>query len=91
MSVLAKITCVSADYDDTLPFFGAGVIIHLDNGQVLFFSLEAKARDPDYAVLRADKRLFGVKTDGDSIYWPDGPRLTFDEIMEMLCQTAEEI
>ena len=88
MLVLAKITWASVDYDDTLPFFGAGVIIHLDNRQVLFFSLEAKAREPEYAVLRFDKRLFGVKTDGESIFWPSGPRLMFDEIIDMLRQTA---
>lgn len=81
---MAKITYVSAEYDDTLPFFGAGIIIHLDNTQVLFFSLEAKRAEPEYAALRVDKRLFGVKTDGESVYWPDGPRLTFDEIMQIL-------
>lgn len=81
---MTKITWVSADYDDTLPVFGAALIVHLDNTQTLFFSLEAKAGDPEYAPLRKGDRLFSVKTDGESIYWPDGPRLMFDEIMEML-------
>ena len=81
---MARITYVSADWDDNLPVFGAVLIIHLDNNGSLFLSLESKANDPAFNVLRDDKRLFAVKTDGDSIFWPDGPRLTFDEIMETL-------
>lgn len=87
---MAKITWVSADYDDTLPVFGAAVIVHLGNSQTLFFSLESKADDPEYATLREGKRLFGVKTDGESIYWPDGPRLTFDEIIQILRESGDE-
>ena len=81
---MAKITAVNTDYDETLPVFGAVMIIHLDNNGALLLSLESKADDPAFDVLRDDKRLFAVKTDGESIYWPDGPRLTIDEIMEML-------
>jgi hypothetical protein len=81
---MAKITGVSADYDETLPVFGAVMIIHLENNGCVFLPLESKAGDPAFDVLRDDKRLFDVKTDGDSIYWPNGARLTFDEIMEML-------
>ena len=79
-----KITWASVDYDDSLPIFGAAVIIHLDNTQTIFFSLEEKAVDPAYIALLKGKRLFDVKTDGESIYWPDGPRLSVGEIMEML-------
>ena len=81
---MAKITYVSADYNESLPVFGASMIVHLDNTQVLFLSIESKADDPAYEALNNDKRLFAVKTDGESIYWMDGPRLTLDEIMEML-------
>ena len=84
-----KITWASVDYDDSLPVFGAAVIIHLDNSQTIFFSLEAKADDPEYIALLKGKRLFEVKTDGESIYWPDGPQLYFAEIMEILC--AEKV
>ena len=38
-----RITWASADYDDPLPIVGAAVIIHLDNAQAIFFSLEEKA------------------------------------------------
>ena len=81
---MTKITGVSADYNETLPVFGAVIIIHLENNGCLFLPLESKASDTAFDVLRDEKRLFAVKTDGDSIYWPDGPRLVFDEIMEML-------
>ena len=81
---MIKIIGVTADYNETLPIFGAVIIIHLDNDGCVFLPLESKASDPAYDVLRDDKRLFAVKTDGDSIYWQDGPRLMFDEIMEML-------
>ena len=89
MRTTVKITWASVDYDDSLPIFGAGVIIHLDNTQTIFFSLEEKATDPAYIALLKGKRLFDVKTDGESIYWPDGPRLSFGEIMEILC--AEKV
>ncbi len=86
---MAQITYASADYIDSLPIFGAAIIIHLDNTQALFLSLEPKASDPAFNVLRDDKRLFAVKTDGSSIYWADGPRLTFDEIMGMLQEDGD--
>ena len=87
---MAKITWVSADYDDTLPVFGAALIVHFDNSQTLFFSLESKANDPEFAALCKDGRLFKAQTDGESIYWPDGPRLTIEEIMEMLQADADD-
>ena len=81
---MVKITGVTVDYDETLPVFEIAVIIHFKNTQVLFLSLESKAHDPAFIALRENKRLFAVKTDVDSIYWPDGPRLKLDEIMDML-------
>ena len=82
---MAKITYVSADYEETLPVFGALLFLHLDNNNSsLCINLESKADDPAFDILRDDKKLFAVKTDGDSIYWQDSPRLTLDEIMEML-------
>ena len=87
---MTKIFAVSADYDETLPVFGAVMIIHLENKGCLFLPLESKARDPAYDVLRDDKLLFNVKTDGNSIYWQDGPRLSFGEIMEILWDSSKE-
>lgn len=80
---MAKIVAVMADYD-ALPVFGSAITINLDNDQTIFLSLESKASDPAFDILRDEKLLADVKTDGESIYWTNGPRLTFDEIMEML-------
>ena len=80
---MAKIIGVMADYD-ALPVFGSAITINLDNDQTIFLSLESKADDPAFDILRDEKLLAAVKTDGESIYWTDGPRLTFDEIMVML-------
>lgn len=87
---MVKITGVTADYDETLPVFGVVIIVHLDNTQVLFLSLESKANDPEFAALRGNKRLLSVKTNGNSIYWLDGPRLTLDEIIDMLREDGDK-
>jgi hypothetical protein len=81
---LAKIKAVTADFEEEQFEFKAVLIIHLDNGGSLFLTLESKVNDPAFQVLRDHERLFNVKTDGNSIYWPDGPQLTFNEIIEML-------
>jgi hypothetical protein len=81
--IMAKIVGVMADYD-ALPVFGSAITINLDNKQTIFLSLESKADDPAFDRLRDEKLLVAVKTDGESIYWTDGPRLTFDEIIKML-------
>ena len=48
------------------------------------------ANDPANEILRDHKRIHNVKTDGSSIFWlPDGPRLTLDEIMEMLREDGD--
>ena len=82
---MAKIVGAMADYD-ALPVFGSAITINLANDQTIFLSLESKAGDPAFDILRDEKLLAAVKTDGESIYWQDGPRLTLDEIMEMLME-----
>ena len=86
---MAKITYVSADYEETLPVFRAVLFVHLNNKGSVSISLESKADDPAFDVLRDDKRLFAVKHDSESIYWQDGPRLTLDEIMDMLREDGD--
>lgn len=82
MIEISKITNVSAEAGNGT--FGISIGIHLDNGQIIFLSLESKSSDPAYIELYRDRRLLKPKTNGDSIYWQDGPRLTFEEIMEIL-------
>jgi hypothetical protein len=64
--------------------FEAVLIIHPGNGGSLFLTLESKANAPAFQSLHDHKKLFILKTDGCSIYWQDSPRLTFNEIIEML-------
>jgi hypothetical protein len=85
---LAKIKAVTADYEEEQLVFEAVIIIHLDNGGSLFLTLESKANDPAFQVLRDHEKVYDVRTDGGSIYWPAGPRLAFREIMEMLSADA---
>ena len=86
---MAKIKAVTVDYEEELPVFGAVAIIHLDNNGTLFLALESKANDPAFDILRDHKRVLEVKTDGDGIYWSGGPRLTLDDIMEMLREDGD--
>lgn len=81
---MVRIKDVMFDYDEALPVFGAALMINLDNNGTIFVSIESKADDPAYAAFRYNKRLPEPITDGESVYWPDGPRLTLSEIMEML-------
>jgi len=87
---MAKIKDVMYDYDDGLPVFGVALIITLDNEQTIFLSIESKANDPEYKLLKGNKRLPNPQTDGDSVYWQNGPRLTLDEIIEMLRADGSE-
>ena len=80
---MAKITNVFAEIDND-SVFKTVLNIYLGNEQVIIFSLESKARDPAYIAIYEDKRLFEPKTDGESVYWKNGPRIMFTEIMREL-------
>jgi hypothetical protein len=56
----------------------------MNNGQSVNLHLNLKRDDPRFADLLAGRCRAAPKTDGQSVYWTDGPRLTFDEIMEMV-------
>ena len=75
---------------DGLP---AGLVLDLEElkaflqrrapGQGEYATPRKEADDPEFLVLRENGRLFKVQTDGVSIFWLDGPRLTLDEIITM--------
>jgi hypothetical protein len=62
------------------------LMVYLSNGQSVGFSLNGKGRDPRFADIVAGKNRAGPKTDGVCVYWPDGPRLSLDEIMGMVVE-----
>ena len=79
---------VKISYVTTCPDPGGGALgtlldIHFDNEQTLLLSLKSKQNDPAFLRLYQDGDLNRPKTDGDSVYWQAGPRLSFSEIMEM--------
>lgn len=63
--------------------FGILLDIHFDNGQIILLSLKEKQNDPAFIRLYQEGELNRPKTDGDSVYWKDGTRLFFHEIIEM--------
>jgi len=59
--------------------------IELSNGHLILFDTRRIMESaPAYAVLRKDEVLPRPNTDGQSVYWRDGPRLGLEEIMTLL-------
>ncbi len=81
---MSKIKFVAACVDDSEGLPGIRLDIHLYNGQTLLLSLKSKQNDPAFQRLYRDGELTCPRTDGDSIYWRDGTRLSFPEIMGMV-------
>lgn len=59
--------------------------IELGNGHLILFDMRRLIEtDPVYAALRKYEVLPRPGTDGRSVYWRDGPRLSLEEIMALL-------
>ncbi len=58
--------------------------VQLDNGNILMLELASLLKRPDIAPLREEDRILYPRTDGERVYWRDGPSITLDEIMKML-------
>jgi len=59
--------------------------IELSNGHLILFDMRyLMETNPAYDILRKLEVLARPNTDGQSIYWLDGPRLTLEEIMSLL-------
>ncbi len=80
---MAKISYVATCPDPGGGMFGILLDIHLNNGQILLLSLKEKQNDPTFLRLYHNGKLNRPKTDGNCVYWKDGSRLSFHEIMEM--------
>lgn len=57
--------------------------IQLDNGNIILLSLKLLLHDARFAHLREDDRVFYPKTDGECVYWQNGPQLTVKELERM--------
>ena len=58
--------------------------ISFTNGQSVLIPLTGKAHDPEFVRMYEDWRIAQPKTDGERVYWIDGPSLSYDEILEMV-------
>lgn len=80
---MAKIRYVATCVDPQAGGLGSLLDIHFDNGQILLLSFRTKQEDTAFVKLYQRGELNRPKTDGDSVYWEDGTRLSIQEIMEM--------
>lgn len=80
---MTKIRSVATCAGDGDGLTGTLLDIHLSNGQCLLLSLKPRQNDPAFLRLYQEGTLFQPRTDGDAIYWQDGPRLTLEEVIDM--------
>jgi hypothetical protein len=58
----------------------------LQSGHTILLELCGKVREPTFAVLIERGVFDKPQTDGERIFWPDGPALTVTEILAMAAQ-----
>jgi hypothetical protein len=80
---MAKIRSVTICVGDGAGLAGTLLDIHFHNGQSLLLSLKSRQNDPLFLRLYREGELFHPKTDGNAIYWRDGPMLTLQDVMDM--------
>ena len=61
--------------------------IHLDNGNILMLETKWLLAMPDYAKLSEDDRILYPHTDGDAVYWRNGPRIILEDIFALMRAT----
>jgi hypothetical protein len=54
--------------------------VHLSNGSIILLCLTPYLREPRFAPLMEDDRILYPKTDGEYVFWKNGPRLSIEEI-----------
>lgn len=81
---MAKIKYVATCADPEPGGFGTMLDIHFDNGQILLLSIKSKQEDSAFVKLYQRGELNRPKTDGDSVYWEDGTRLSIPEMIKMV-------
>lgn len=80
---MAKIRMVGMTCDgDGLS--GLSLDINFTNGQGILLPLTGKAHDPEFIKMYEDGRISRPKTDGERVYWIDGPSLSYAEILQMV-------
>lgn len=80
---MSKIRSVTTCTGDGAGLLGILLDIHFRNGQSLLLSLKSRQVDPAFLRLYREGELSHPQTDGNAIYWRDGPRLTLEEVIDM--------
>ncbi len=81
---MSKILSVSSLGEDMLD-------LRLDSGSILLLNLAPLLNEGRFAGLLEDDRILYPKTDGDSVFWKDGPKLTLNQILELAQNTTISI
>ncbi|HWR19498.1 MAG TPA: hypothetical protein VN608_07735 [Clostridia bacterium] len=58
--------------------------VQLNNGNILMLEITSLMDKPTFAHLGEDDRILYPKTDGNFVYWRDGPRISVDDIMKLM-------
>ncbi len=64
---------------------GSTLDIELNNGHLILFDMDSLLQEnPAYQPLQGKEVLSRPKTDGQKIFWDEGPQLTLAEILMLL-------
>ena len=58
--------------------------VQLSNGNIVMLELVPLLSQPRFAPLTEDDRILYPKTDGETVFWRGGPRLTVDEVFALM-------
>lgn len=58
--------------------------IHLSNGSSILLNIKTVLGNKSFESLSEDDRIFYPHTDGSCVYWNEGHKLYFDEIITLL-------
>ena len=78
-----KIRMVGTHWEEA-ELSGIFLDITFSNEQTVLLPLTEKVHDPAFTGLLEDDRICRPKTDGERVYWTDGPSLSCAEILQMV-------
>ncbi len=58
--------------------------IELSNGNLLLLSLQPVMQYPEFKELLEDNRILYPKTDGNSVFWKNGPSISIENLIKLM-------
>ena len=58
--------------------------IELSNGSLILLDMRPLLAEPEFAALLEDDRVLYPRTDGDRVYWQNGPSVTLERLMRLI-------